>query len=345
MVPQRGTLGLEMPWVAASGVAAMQFDRDWSLVLSLLILALGASHLALSWRNYKLDSAFQLSRMRRYLGLAALAIIALCMALAFAAPTHDSARQRFYQIILVVGLAVFLPVVAFQTRRRILRIRSLPEWAQSHGFTLISGAPSEAEETLPEDLRRLPLFRQGNKPATRFVMERNERKEGMQTLVFDCEWPEYSDLWWIPVGSVSRVLRVTVVAFHRTTLHLPAFELRSIDVARRPLDDDPPWVLVELPEHPQFCAQYNLFAQDIAGLQSVFSRALINALERRRGWCLEGLGPWLIAYHHHGPNAPLTIEPFGGRRREGFECVKPEDLEARINTARHLLFKLMTVKR
>jgi hypothetical protein len=144
---------------------------------------------------------------------------------------------------------------------------------------------------------------------------------------------------------VSRVLRVTVVAFRRTKLDLPAFELRSADVARKPLDDDPPWVLVELPEHPRFCAHYNLFAQDIAALEPVFSHALINALERRRGWCLEGLGPWLIAYHHNGPNAPLRFEPFGRPRRERLECTEPEDLEARLNTARHLLFQFMTVKR
>ena len=131
--------------------------------------------------------------------------MALSLALQIFAPTRDPARRKFDQITLLVSLAVSVPVVAFLTRRRIMRIRSLPEWAESHGFTVISGAPTEAEQTLPEDLRRLPLFRQGNEPATRFVMERDERKGGMQTLVFDYEWQGYSPMWWFPLGSVPRV--------------------------------------------------------------------------------------------------------------------------------------------
>ena len=141
--------------------------------------------------------------------------MALSMALTFFHPTRDPGRQRFNQIQLLVVLAIFVPVFAFETRRRIMRIRSLPESAESHGFAVISGAPTEAEETLPEDLHRLPLFRQGSKLATRFVMERDERKGGMLTLVFDFEWLRYGTMWWFPLGSVPRVRRVTVIAFHR----------------------------------------------------------------------------------------------------------------------------------
>ena len=326
-------------------LAAMQFNLDSQLLRVFLGLVLGASYLAVYWQSYKLDSAFQLSRMRRYLGLAALAGMTLFLAATFLAPTRNPARQRFEEILVLVSLAVLVPVVAFLTQRRIIRINSLPNWAQSHGFTVISRAPAEAEETLPEDLRRLPLFRQGYKPATRFLMKRDERKVGLQTLVFDYEWQEYSTMWWFPLGSTPRVRRATVVAFHRTELHLPAFELRSTDVTRKPLDDDPPWVLVELPEHPRFSAQFTLCAQDIAALQHVFSHDLINALERRRGWCLEGLGPWLIAYHQNAPKAFALLQAFSGLKADVLECTEPDDLEARLNTARHLLLKLMTAKR
>jgi hypothetical protein len=323
----------------------MQFDLDWRLVPVFLALVLGVSYLAVYWQLYKLDSAFQLSRMRRYLGLASLATMALSIALTLLDPSPDPARQRFNQFQLLVALAVLVPFFAFETQRRLTRIRSLPEWAQSHGFAVISGSATEAEKTLPEDLRRLPLFRQGNKPATRFVMERDERKVGMQTLVFDLEWQDYRAMWWFPLGSVPRVRRVTVVAFHRTKLHLPAFELLTTEVNSRRLDDDPPWKLVELPEHPRFSAQYTLCTQDLAALQSVFSHDLINALERRRGWCLEGLGPWMIAYHHNGPKAFLMMQEFLGLQPESLECAEPEDLEARLNTARHLLLQLMIAKR
>ncbi len=323
----------------------MQINLDSQPLRTFLGLALGACYLVVYRQFYKLDSAFQLSRMRRYLGLASLASMTLFMAATFLAPSRNPARQRFEEILLLVSLAVLIPVVAFLTQRRIIRIQSLPNWAQSHGFTVISGAPTEAEETLPEDLRRLPLFRQGKKPATRFVMERDERKVGSRTLVFDYEWQEYSTMWWFPLGSTPRVRRVTVVAFHRNKLHLPAFELLPTQVNSRRLDDDPPWVLVELPEHPRFSAQFTLCAQDIAALQHVFSHDLINALERRRGWCLEGLGTWLIAYHQNAPKAFALLQALSGMKADVLECTEPDDLEARLNAARHLLLKLMTVKR
>ena len=119
---------------------------------------LSASYLAASWQLYKLDSDFQLSRMRRYLGLASLATVALSMALTFLDPTHDPARRKFDQIALLVTLVVSVPVVAFETRRRITRILAIPEWAESHGFTVISAAPTEAEVTLPEDLHGSRCF-------------------------------------------------------------------------------------------------------------------------------------------------------------------------------------------
>jgi hypothetical protein len=323
----------------------MRLGLDSRLLFFFLALVLSASYLAASWQLYKLDSEFQLSRMRRYLGLASLATMALSMALTFFDPTRDPARQRFNRIQLLVALAVSVPVFALEAQRRIMRIRSLPEWAQSHGFTVISGAPTGAEVTLPEDLRRLPLFRQGSKLATRFVMERDERKGGMQTLVFDLEWLKYGAMWWFPLGSVTRVQRVTVIAFHRIKLNLPAFELLSTEVDSKRLDDDPPWMLVELPEYPRFSAQYTLSAQDVAALQRVFSHDLINALERRRGWCLEGLGPWFIAYHHR-PETFLWLMHLivPALQPQGLECAEPEDLEARLNTARHL-FLVMAAKR
>ena len=84
----------------------MRFDLDWRLVPVFLALVLGASYLAVSWQFYKLDSAFQLSRMRRYLGLASLASMALSLALQIFAPTRDPARRKFDQITLLVSLAV-----------------------------------------------------------------------------------------------------------------------------------------------------------------------------------------------------------------------------------------------
>jgi hypothetical protein len=149
-----------------------------------------------------------------------------------------------------------------------------------------------------------------------------------------------------PLGLVTRVRRVTVVAFHRIKLNLPAFELRSTEVARQPLDVNPPWMLVDVPEYPQFSAQYTLYAQDIAALQRVFSHDLIGALERRRGWCVEGLGPWFIAYHHKGPETFLSLMALivPDLQPKSLECAEPEDLDARLNTARHL-FLFMTTKR
>ena len=85
--------------------------------------------------------------------------------------------------------------------------------------------------------------------------------------------------------------------------------------------------------------------EDISALRRVFSHDLINALEQRRGWCLEGLGPWLIAYHQNRPTAFTILQAFAGLKLEDLECREPDDLESLVSTARHLLLKVMTVKR
>ena len=191
--------------------------------------------------------------MCRFLGRAALAATALSIAVTFFDPDRNPARQRGKEIALVVALALALPVFAVETIRRISasgHSRNGPNPTASQSSRTLRPRPPRRSRM--EFSRRLPRFRQGKKPATRFVMERDERKEGMRTLVFDYECLEYGTMWWFPLGSTPRVRRVTVVAFHRTRLHLPSFELLSTAVTSHRLDDDPPWKLIELPEHPRF---------------------------------------------------------------------------------------------
>jgi len=53
--------------------------------------------------------------------------------------------------------------------------------------------------------------------------------------------------------------------------------------------------------------------------------------EAARGVCLEGLGEWCIAYHYHQARTFWTFRP------SGFEyCTDPDQLAARLETARHL---------
>src|SRR5262249_13833047 len=146
------------------------------------------------------------------------------------------------------------------------RGQTFTEGAKDHGFTLTSESETDAEETLPETLRRLPLFRRGWEPATRYLLERNEGSQGLQTLIFGYETFRKTLIPWC-LGSGRRILRVTVIAFRQHTLRLPAFELRPAKIAERALADDPPWTRLELPEQPRFSGRYTLYAQDSAQLQ------------------------------------------------------------------------------
>jgi hypothetical protein len=316
----------------------MRSDSGWLLVFLFGALVLGSIYLAAKWINYKLGSELQRPRLRKYEGLASIAIGIFLLVGSLVLPSRDPAFRRSRQITLLVVLAVLAPLVAVQTARQFHRNRMLPEWAKTHGFTVTSWSLTEAEKTLPEDLRRLPLYRRGSEPATRVVMERNEGKDGLQVLIFDYEWLKVDFPWWMARGWTGRhTRRVTVIAFHQLKLRLPAFELRPAEVAEQPLDDHPPWMRFELPEQPRFTAWYTLYAQDSTSLQRVFSHAVVNALDRDPDWCLEGLGEWFIAYHYHRANGFWTL------RASGLDCLEPDEISTRLKTTHHL-FCLMTAR-
>jgi hypothetical protein len=128
---------------------------------------------------------------------------------------------------------------------------------------------------------------------------------------------------------------MTVFAFRQPALQLPAFELRPAKYAETQPDDELGETPVELVGQPRFAERYRLRGRDTAGIQRVFSDALVNALERESGWCLEGLGEWCIAYHYHEARTFWTLHA------SGFEyCTNPAQLAARLEAAQRL-FKLI----
>jgi len=234
--------------------------------------------------------------------------------------------------------AVAVPLIALQMWRQRSRGRTFTEWAKKHDFTLTSESGTDAEETLPEGLRRLPLFRRGWEPETQYLLERNEGTRGLKTLIFEyVTWLESRIVptWW-PGGSGRRLLRVTVIACRQDKRRLPAFELRPADIAEQPLSDNPHWTLFCLPKQPEFAQQYTLYAQDSDPIPCVFSPALVNTLERDRAWCLEGLGEWFIAYRYYRAKGFWTLRPSAFER-----CDNPDDLSASLEMAHHL-FRLLT---
>jgi len=275
---------------------------------------------------------------RKYLGLVCIALLICGVILEFLYPP----RNPFYrtrQVIWVVVAAVGAPLIALQMWRQRSRGRTFTEWAKKHGFTLTSESGTDAEETLPESLRRLPLFRRGWEPETQYLLERNEGTRGLQTLIFEyITWLEARTPWWLTGYSGRRLLRVTVIACCQDKRRLPAFELRPADIAEQPLNDDPPWTLFCLRKQPEFAEQYTLYSQDSDPIPCVFSPALVNTLERDRAWCLEGLGEWFIAYRYDRAKGFWSLRPSTFER-----CVNPDELSTSLEMAHHL-FRLMTQK-
>ncbi len=163
---------------------------------------------------------------RQYQRLVFIALLICLVIWEFLYPRNPFYRSR--QIILVVVAAAAVPLIALQMWRERSRGRTFTEWAQTHGFTLTSESGTDAEETLPDSLRRLPLFRRGWEPETQYLLEQNEGARSLKTLIFEyVTWvaTRTPSSWWLYGRSGRRLLRVTVIAFHHDKRRLPAFEL------------------------------------------------------------------------------------------------------------------------
>jgi len=302
-------------------------SSSFGAVIITLLVALLAIRFGMRWFLYKLP--------RRYRGLAAVLLVALCLVVMFFIPTRNTARRRANQVTTLVLLAVAAIVVAVGSLRRSRGVMTFAEWAITHGFRVTSESRAPAQETLPESLRQLPLLRRGREPETHYVLERNDQSHYLQTMIFGFETSRISLIPW-ELGPRDQPLVMTVFAFRQHKLDLPAFELRPAEIAERHRDDDLVSTRVELFGKPRFGERYALHAEQTAELERVFKDEVVSALERETGWCLEGLGEWCIAYHHHQAKKFWTL------RASGFEfCTESDQLSARLKTANHL-FGLMT---
>jgi hypothetical protein len=300
----------------------------WGVIIALLFVIF-AIHFGIRWSLFKLQ--------RRHREIAAALLFGICMVALILLPARNPARRRTDQITLLVALAVATFVGAVVSLRRSRTVRMFAEWAITHGFTVTSKSRSKAQETLPESLLRLPLLRTGQEPETRYVLKRNDPIHDLQTMIFGFVTSRIAFSPWAP-GPRDRPLVMTVFAFRRQKLHLPAFELRIAKIADQGQDDNLGSTRVELFGKPRFGERYALHAQQTAELERVFSDEVVNALERERGWCLEGLGEWCIAYRYHQAKTFWTFRP------SGFEdCTNTGQLSARHKTADNL-FRLMTAR-
>jgi hypothetical protein len=271
---------------------------------------------------------------RQYRALGTILLLVICLATTYFIPTRDPVRRRWNQTTLLVILALGGLTAGGTSLMRRRAGRKLAEWAPMHGFTVVSESRSPAEATLPEGLRRLPLLRRGQEPETFLVLEHDDRVDNVQTTIFGFV---VSRIQFRPsrMATTDRPLTMTVFAFRQPKLQLPAFELRPAEYAETQPDDELGETPVELAGKPRFAERYTLRGWQTAEIERVFGDDLVNALERKSGWCLEGLGEWCIAYHYQEARTFWTL------RASGFEyCTNPAQLAARLKTAQHL-FKLI----
>jgi hypothetical protein len=255
----------------------------------------------------------------------------------FFIPTRDPARRRYEQTIWLVFLGPVALICAIASLRRSRAVPMAAEWAKTHGFTVASESRAPAQETLPESLCQLPLLRRGREPETRYVLKRSDESHDLQTIIFGSVTSRNSLIPWRGLRPADPPLFMTVFAFRRHALHLPAFVLLPAKIGERLQDDDLLPTRVELSGKLRFAERYTLRAQHTAELERVFSDKVVNALEREPGWCLEGLGEWCIAYHCHGKG-------FWTLRPSQFEdCARPDQLSALFEVAHHL-FRQMTAR-
>jgi hypothetical protein len=278
---------------------------------------------------------------RRYRAIAAVILLALSLVAVFFIPTRHPARRRSDEITLLVVLAVLAPAVAIGSVRRSRVGPMAAEWAKAHGFTVTSKSRAPAQETLPETLRQLPLLRRGWEQETRYLLERNDAGHDLQMIIFGLVTSRISTSRLGVVVPPGPLLFMTVFAFRRHTLRLPAFVLRpasaTATIAERPRDDGVS-TQVELFGKPRFAEWYTLHAQHTAELERVFSDEVVNELEREPGWCLEGLGEWCIAYRYHQAKGFWTLRP-----SQFEDCAQPDQLSVRLEVAHHL-FRQMTAR-
>jgi hypothetical protein len=288
----------------------------WMIVVAAVALCAG-----LRWMSDDLR--------RRYGRLTPVALAMLLMIAAlFVAPPAGKDRTKLITLLAAAGGTAVLIIA--RTGKQRDSVRAISEWASTHRFTVESESRSEAAETLPEPLRRLPLFRRMCEPATLYVLSRHGPSD-RRTLVFEFEThpkrPPPRWMWAYPDDD----RHMTVIAIGHPKLGVPAFELRPATVAARPLEDDPPWERIELTNRPRFAAVFTLYAQDLARIRPMFTSALVEELERDPCRCLEGLGEWIIAYRVRRGQRSWW------RGRGDFESFPaPDLLAARIKTAEHL---------
>jgi hypothetical protein len=299
----------------------MRLNLDWPWPLWIIVVAAVAFCVGLKWMSFDLR--------RRYGRLAPVALVMLLMiAMLFSARPARQDRTKLITALAVVGGAGVLIIAQIREQRH--SVRAISDWANSHGFTVESESRSEGAETVPEPLRRLPLFRRMSATASRYVLS-HDGPSDHRTVVFEFEThaklPPPTWMWADP----DYARHMTVIAIGHPKLGVPAFELRPATVAGPPLEDDPPWQRIELTNRPRFAAIFTLYAQNLARLRPIFTSALVDELERDPGWCLEGLGEWFIAYRVRRDRRPWSS---GRGDFESFPA--PHLLAARIKTAEHL---------
>ncbi|MDB5353193.1 MAG: hypothetical protein JWN86_4440 [Planctomycetota bacterium] len=233
------------------------------------------------------------------------------------------------RFILLAGLAVVVLlswtwVDLAASRRRSRRA----DWAGIHGYEPLAIERRRSSSSLPDGLRRLPMFSKGFSPATEGVMVRDD-ENGRQRFVFDHTIRR--KVTWFDAGGVGTT--GTVVAMHRPGMWLPLFQVRPIGIMYA-MDGGPLGDPVAVGAGTAFAKSYRLGGHEPRNLRGFFSDELLAAISEKPGWVIEGEGEWIAACYFDRSENLMSL------KASRLRIVKAEQLEDHVRDATLMLGRI-----
>ncbi len=253
-------------------------------------------------------------------------VISLVAMVAVAVITFDSMREANLRFALLSGLAAAV-ILAWGVRsiRAQHRANETGAWAEAHEFSALSLQPQPAEATLPDDLKRLPIFSRGSLARTEGLVERRE-PHGGRVLVFRHAVRRQMALH----GPSGIEAYGTAVAIYRPESALPLFAVRPEGLFPW-FDGGPIGERVAVQPHSRFAAAYSLFGDEPRNLRALFSDSITTAISEKPGWIIQGEGAWVVALYFDRSENLMSL------KTSSLRVVRPVKLAEHVGLSLSLL--------
>ena len=219
-------------------------------------------------------------------------VLSLAALIGLGIVARDSFREPDLRFVLLTGLAVSV-LVAWAASRSLARHRQarIVAWARDRGYEPVAVGRQRAEATLPEPLRRLPVFKTGAYSRTEGLLRRDDPAIG-EVLVY--RFSTLRNASWY--GSPGVETSGTVVALRRPGSPLPFFQIRPQGLF--------PWFdggsvgdPVATTPGSRFTESYRLSGHEPRNLRALLSDDLLDAIAEKPGWIVQGEGEWVAALY------------------------------------------------